>query len=711
MSDTVLDVRNLRVGFQTEQAQTLAVDNISFELKRGQTLGIVGESGSGKSVTSLAVMGLVPTPGKITGGQIWFRGKEDEAATDLLSLSPEQRRLYRGGQIGMIFQEPMTSLNPVYTCGFQLVEAIRQHQNVSVQQAQRQALYHLQEVKLLPSDEELTQRYLEEFHQKNPEQSIPGQVQINDQINSQKMAMLDRYPHQLSGGQLQRMMIAMAISCNPTVLIADEPTTALDVTVQATILDLLRELRDRRDMSMLFITHDLGIIAEIADSVAVMYRGKIVEYGSVRQIFSSPEHPYTKGLLTCRPRLDRRLRRLPTVSDFMEVVTTAGGDIEIREKLAQQPAVESSSNGLVGSPIVSRLSETQVPLASPSSEENPESEFPTSDIEHQTPESSTDSEHFLGIEDEIESDPWLEEPNFVPLSETVSEAEIEQRLVQLQQQSPLLSVQNLKVGFPARGMFGKVQRYMMAVNDVSFDVYPGETLGLVGESGCGKSTLARTLLRLIEPMHGSIKFDGREITNLAKQQLVQLRREMQIVFQNPFSSLDPRMKIGEAVMEPLVIHRVAKSSKQNRDRVAYLLERVGLNPDWIYRYPHQLSGGQRQRVCIARALALNPRFIICDESVSALDVSVQAQVLNLLKELQGEFKLTYIFISHDLSVVKFMSDRILVMNKGKIEEIGPAERIYREPQQEYTRQLIASIPTGNPERVRQRPLADKAVSY
>lgn len=653
MSDTVLDVRNLQVKFQTEQAPTLAVDDISFALKRGQTLGLVGESGSGKSVTSLAVMGLVPSPGKITDGQIWFRGKEDEVPVDLQAVSAEQRRLYRGGQISMIFQEPMTSLNPVYTCGFQLTEAIRQHQpDMSEKQAQREALARLQEVKLLPSDEELTSAYLEEFRQKSSDQPEPRQVQINDQINSQKMAWLDRYPHELSGGQLQRMMIAMAISCNPTLLIADEPTTALDVTVQATILDLLRELRDRRNMSMLFITHDLGIIAEIADSVAVMYRGKIVEYGSARQIFTNPIHPYTKGLLTCRPKLDRRLRRLPTVSDFMEVVTLDGGGIEIREK--------------PGSEVI-----------------------PANQGE--------------GGDNEMESDPWLENTNVLPFAEVVSETEIEQRLAQLQQQSPLLAVRDLKVGFPIKGMFGQTQRYAMAVNGVSFDVYPGEILGLVGESGCGKSTLARTLLRLIEPMSGSIEFEGRDITRLSGKQLRQLRQEMQIVFQNPFSSLDPRMKIGEAIVEPLVIHGIAKNRKQNRDRVAALLEDVGLNPEWINRYPHELSGGQRQRVCIARALALNPKFIICDESVSALDVSVQAQVLNLLKELQSKRRqLTYIFISHDLSVVKFMSDRILVMNKGQVEEIGSSERIYRQPQQEYTRQLIASIPTGDLERVRQR---------
>jgi peptide/nickel transport system ATP-binding protein len=631
MPDTVLDVRNLQVQFRTDEKLVNAVDGIDFELKRGQTLGIVGESGSGKSVTSLAVMGLVPSTGKISNGKIYFRPSEDGAEPiNLLELSPDQKRLFRGGEIAMIFQEPMSSLNPVYTCGFQLTEAILQHQNVSQAEARRQAIARLQEVKLLPSDEELKRSYLEEFRQENPSQSIPGEKEVNHQINQQKLAILDRYPHELSGGQLQRVMIAMAISCNPEVLIADEPTTALDVTVQATILDLLRELRDKRGMSMIFITHDLGVIAEIADTVAVMYRGKVVESGDVWQIFSNPQHPYTKGLLACRPRLAGHQQYLPTVSDFMEVVTTQTGELLIHEKPTDFRDV--MANELEGNSLA-------------------------------------------------------------------YEAALSQRLGELQSKSPLASVRNLQVGFPVRGVFGRAKRYMMAVNGVSFDVYPGETLGLVGESGCGKSTLARTLLRLIEPMSGEILFDGQDITHFTGKRLRQLRREMQIIFQNPYSSLDPRFKIGETIMEPLLIHHAVKDLKARRDRAAYLLERVGLNPNLMNRYPHEFSGGQRQRVCIARALALNPKFIICDESVSALDVSVQAQVLNLLKELQGEFGLTYIFISHDLSVVKFMSDRIIVMNRGKIEEIGTSESIYRSPEKDYTRQLIASIPTGTLERI------------
>jgi len=625
MTEKILDVCNLQVQFQVDDKLITAVDGISFGLNRGQTLGIVGESGSGKSVTALSVMRLVPSPpGVIADGEILFRGLREDGSTlepvDLLRLPENQSQHYRGSQISMIFQEPMSSLNPVYTCGFQLVEAIRQHQTVSKAEARRQAIARLQEVRLIPPDEELEQRYLETLPARSCQQ--PRRADIQRQINQQKHAFLDRYPHQLSGGQIQRVMIAMAICCNPAILIADEPTTALDVTVQATILDLLRELRDARGMSIIFVTHDLGIIAEIADSVAVMYQGRIVEYGSVQQIFTNPQHPYTKGLLACRPRPDQRLKYLPTVADFMEAATDPTGTTILQEKSTTTPALE------------------------------------------------------------------------------ISEAELDQRLTRLQQRSPLLAVQNLQVFFPVRGVLGQTTRYITAVNGVSFEVYPGETLGLVGESGCGKTTLGRALLRLVEPTGGQIQFEGREMTTLSGGQLRRLRRHMQMIFQDPYSSLDPRMTIGDTVLEPMRIHATEANERQRRARAAYLLERVGLSPDWMRRYPHEFSGGQRQRVSIARALALNPKFIICDESVSALDVSVQAQVLNLLKELQSEFDLTYIFISHDLSVVKFMSDRILVMNQGKIEEIGTAEAIYRSPQKPYTRQLIESIPAGNPPAVR-----------
>ena len=610
MSEPVLDVRHLQVQFTTQTQPVVAVESLNFQLKKGEKLGIVGESGSGKSVTSLAIMGLVPTPGRITQGEIWFTSV-GKSAVDLLQVNEAERRSYRGGEIAMIFQEPMSALNPVYDIGFQITEAILLHQKVSAGDARRKAIALLQEVQLLPSDEALQQQCLQE----HPSYS---DKEVFSYINQQKQSILKRYPHELSGGQLQRVTIAMAISCNPSVLIADEPTTALDVTVQATILDLLRHLCDERGMALIFITHDLGVIAELVDSVVVIYQGKVVEAGKIESVFSNPQHPYTKGLLACRPRLDCRLQILPTVTDFMEVTTTPQGEIKITEK--------------------------------------------QTDVSQK-------------------------------LNQVVTEAEQQARLAQLLQQSPLMSVKQLRVGFPMKGMFGKTKKYLMAVNNVSFEVYPGETLGLVGESGCGKSTLARTLLRLIQPMEGDVVFDGDNITNLAlrSQKLRSLRRQMQIIFQNPYNSLNPRINIGRAIAEPLVVHKI-KCDRQKK--VSELLERVGLNPDLINRYPHEFSGGQRQRVCIARALALEPQFVICDESVSALDVSVQAQVLNLLKQLQAEMGLTYIFISHDLSVVKFMSDRIIVMNQGKIEEIGTSEQIYRNPKTDYTRKLINSIPTG-----------------
>ena len=565
-------------------------------------------------------MGLVPNPpGEVSGGKILFT-EDGQETVDLRAVPKRKLRKYRGGQIAMIFQEPMSSLNPVYTCGFQLVEAIRQHQRISKRAAKDLALSQLQEVKLLPTDSEL-------YEQLTRELGTDNIGIINREVKRRKQAMLDRYPHQLSGGQIQRLMIAMALSSNPSLLIADEPTTALDVTVQATILDLLRELRDRRGMSMIFITHDLGIIAEIADKVAVMYRGDVVEEGPVLKIFEDPAHPYTRGLLACRPQPDRQLRQLSTVSDYMEVVTDEDGNTQIKAK----PQVDAG-------------------------------------------------------------------PGLPPVLE-VSPREMQIRLEALEDKGPLITVENLKVGYPVKGVFGGTERYVMAVNDVSFKVYKGETFGLVGESGCGKTTLGRSLLQLIKPMSGRVWFEGRDLTRLGTGALRKRRREMQIIFQDPYSSLNPRMSIGAAIAEPLRIHGTVRGKRNLRERIQYLLERVGIEPNAINRYPHEFSGGQRQRVCIARALALNPKFIICDESVSALDVSVQAQVLNLLKELQDEFKLTYVFISHDLGVVKFMSDRIMVMNQGQIEEIGPAEQIYRNPRREYTQQLISAIPEGTADRI------------
>jgi peptide/nickel transport system ATP-binding protein len=617
----VLDIRDLRVGFMVDERMVPAVKNISFSLQHGQTIGIVGESGSGKSVTAAAIMGLLPTS-CFVDGDISFRGfdyqrygktedqQELSKAINLRGLPERVRRNYRGGQISQIFQEPMSAFNPVFTIGFQLTEAILQHQQISASNAKLEAIARLQEVQLIPSDERLATQY---------SLMQPGDVSeaaVVEYISRYKTAFLDRYPHQLSGGQLQRVAIAMAISCNPVLLIADEPTTALDVTIQAEILLLLRQLKEQRHMSMIFISHDLAVVASVADTVAVMYQGKIVEHQPVRQLFENPQHPYTQGLLACRPQINQNTHYLPTVQDFMEGVDHA-----------------TKSRARSNNPA---LDEREVKY-------------------------------------EIDRS-------------FVSKADY--------QKPPLLRVKNLRVGFPEKQVLGITNRYHWAVNDVSFEVYPGETLGLVGESGCGKSTLAKTLLRLIDPMDGVVLFDEQNILEFKSNALQKLRREMQIVFQNPLSSLNPRMNIGEIVMEPLKIHQKASGKGERRERAAYLLQRVGINPSSMNRYPHEFSGGQRQRICIARALALNPRFIICDESVSALDVSVQAQVLNLLKELQGEFKLTYVFISHDLSVVKFMSDRIMVMNQGQIEEIDTAEKIYTEPQKAYTQKLIASIPKG-----------------
>ena len=579
--DLLLSVRNLQVTFRGNEGLVHAVKNISFDLAQGQTLGIVGESGSGKSATALAIMGLLGQSGRVTHGEVLFR-PSGESPVDLIKVSPKKMLQYRGDRMAMIFQEPMTSLNPLFTCGYQVIEAIRQHQKVSAAEAEVRTIHLFNEVQL-----------------PNPEQLIA------------------RYPHELSGGQLQRVMIAMAISGNPQLVIADEPTTALDVTVQAAILDLLREIQRSRQMSMVFITHDLGILAEIADRAIVMNQGEVVEAGDTRDIFQTPQHPYTKGLIACRPQPDRQLRLLPTVSDFMEV--------QNGQMIEKEP---------------------------------------------------TDSRYL----------------------EVIPPEEIAARLVELQKQEPILSVDNLRIEFPIRSILGLKKRYMVAVNNISFDVYRGETLGLVGESGCGKTTTGRAILGLTNTVMGSVKFEGQEISRIKGEALQKLRCDLQVIFQDPYGSLNPRMNVGDAIAEPLLIHSYQerfqryRNAEARRERTAYLLERVGLTKSAMRRYPHEFSGGQRQRICIARALALNPKLIVADEPVSALDVSVQAQVLNLLKELQAEFGLTYIFISHDLGVVKFMSDRIMVMNNGAIVELGTAEDIYTNPQQAYTQRLISAIP-------------------
>jgi peptide/nickel transport system ATP-binding protein len=586
----LLEVKNLVTEFKTEEGIIKAVNDVSFNLHRGETIGIVGESGSGKSVTSLSVMRLIPNPpGRIASGEINFYQK-DGTKVDLTKISEEEMRKFRGNEISMIFQEPMTSLNPVFTCGDQVVEAIMLHQKVDKKKA-----------------EEITLAMFEKVRLPDPKR------------------VLNSYPHQLSGGQKQRVMIAMAMSCNPSVLIADEPTTALDVTVQKTILDLMAQLKGEIDSSIMFITHDLGVIAEIADRVLVMYKGKIVEQGTVLEIFGNPQHPYTKSLLACRPPLGKRLSKLPTVVDFME--EAADGTI-----IEKHTSVADAINAVV-----------------------------------------------------------------------ISDETIRARRERVLQGKPILQIKNLKTWFPVNSsFFGKTTEYVKAVDDVSFDVYEGETLGLVGESGCGKTTLGRTLLRLAPAHSGEIIFDGKSILDLNQNDMIEMRKHMQIIFQDPYSSLNPRITIGSAIMEPMTVHGVLGSEKERKDKVMELLTKVNMKPEHFNRYPHEFSGGQRQRICIARALALNPKFIICDESVSALDVSVQAQVLNLLIQLREEFKFTYIFISHDLSVVKFMSDRMVVMNKGKIEEMGISDDIYNNPQREYTQKLIAAIPKGELDDIKAR---------
>lgn len=578
MQQPLLSIRDLMVSFGSMHA----VNGISLDIMPGEIVGIVGESGSGKSVTALSLMRLLQHPGRITGGSLQYHLSGSKMpVTDIARLSEDEMRSWRGNEIAMIFQEPMTSLNPLHTCGHQVMEALLLHKRgMNREAAKLQTLALFKQVRL--PDPEL---------------------------------LMERYPHQLSGGQKQRVMIAMAISCQPRLLIADEPTTALDVTVQKTILELLKDLQKQTGMSVIFITHDLGVIAEIADRVAVMYKGRIVEEGSVAQLFTQPQHPYTKGLLACRPPLDKRLFRLPVTRDFMEI--DPQGD------------------------IVEKAQEVKAFV------------------------------HSLEIPQDL----------------------IAGREAMLTQRPLLLEVKDLHTWFPARkNIFGKVLSWTKAVNGVSFDIREGETMGLVGESGCGKTTLGRTLLRLAEPTSGSIWYKGKDITTLPAGELRDLRKDIQIIFQDPYSSLNPRMTIGRAIEEPMKVHGLYGTEQGRRERVKELLTKVNLLPEHYNRYPHEFSGGQRQRIVIARALALDPSFIICDESVAALDVSIQAQVLNLLMQLREEFGFTSIFISHDLSVVRFISDRMMVMNRGQIEEAGPAAEVYEQPKSEYTRQLINSIP-------------------
>ena len=596
MSKKLLEFKNLCTDFHTEGTIVKAVNNVSFVLNKGETIGIVGESGSGKSVTSLSAMRLIPSPpGNISGGEIIFH--KGGSSVDLLKLSEDEMRAHRGNDIAMIFQEPMTSLNPVFTCGDQVMEAITLHQNLSADEAKK-----------------LTIKLFEKVQLPEPER------------------IFSTYPHQISGGQKQRVMIAMAMSCEPSILIADEPTTALDVTVQKTILKLMQKLQKEQNMGIMFITHDLGVIAELADKVVVMYKGKIVEQGNVWDIFTNPKHPYTKGLLACRPPLDKRYKFLPTVSDFMQ--TDSEGKI-----IDNNVSVSDFTKDLV-----------------------------------------------------------------------VSTKQRKQKHDEIYSQDPILKINNLKTYFPVRnGFFGGITSYVKAVDNISFDVYKGETLGLVGESGCGKTTCGRTILRLEEPTSGKIVYKGKDVSTMSNEELRLFRKEVQIIFQDPYSSLNPRMTIGNAIMEPMQVHNILKDDNERKKRVEELLSKVSLDPTHFYRYPHEFSGGQRQRIGIARALAVNPKFIICDESVSALDVSVQAQVLNLLNDLKDEFGLTYIFISHDLSVVKYMSDRMVVMQSGKIEEMGDSDKIYNSPETSYTKKLIDAIPEGKTEDIKKH-LEQKGVT-
>ncbi|QDT63988.1 Glutathione import ATP-binding protein GsiA [Calycomorphotria hydatis] len=603
----VLEIDQLRTYFHGDEGITKAVDDVTFQIAPGETLGLVGESGSGKSVTSLSVMRLLPEVGaSIEGGSISLLGR------DMVKLSRSELEDIRGRDISMIFQEPGTSLNPVFKAGWQVAEAIRLHQNVTKAEARQKTIELFDEVGI-----------------PDPERRV------------------DSFPHEMSGGQKQRVMIAMALSCNPKLLIADEPTTALDVTIQAQILNLIRKLRDERGMAVLFITHDLGVIAEIADHVAVMYRGKLVEQGSIEDIFQNPQHPYTKGLLACRPKLDSPFRRLPTVSDFMSTTIEADGTLRIEEKsLSEAELLKLEQSG------------------------RPRLLHPRSTVES------------LGYE--VPSENTENAPQFVE-----------------EGTQPLLSIRNLKVYYPIlTGILRRKTGDVKAVDDISLDVYPGQTLGLVGESGCGKTTTGRAILRLIPITDGTVTFENMEVSSMAESKLRGLRRRMQIIFQDPYNSLNPRMSIEAMLTEPMAVHNLAATHPERRDKAAALLEEVGLLPEHLSRYPHEFSGGQRQRICIARALAVEPDFIICDESVSALDVSVQAQVLNLLKDLQEKRGLTYIFISHDLSVVKFMSDMMAVMNAGKIVEFGPSDAIYANPREDYTKRLIAAIPNDSIENIR-----------
>lgn len=576
----ILSVKELSIRFRGEGGDGFFLNKVSFSIYKGETLGIVGESGSGKSLSSLAILGLVKSPPAVfESGKILFY-PDEKSVLNLLQLKEKEWLKIRGRKIAMIFQEPMTSLNPVITCGRQVSESLILHENLSQKEARVRSIELFDEVQLPCPDE-----------------------------------IFGSYPHQLSGGQKQRVMIAMAISCKPALLIADEPTTALDVTVQKTILYLLKNLQQKYGMAILFISHDLRVVAQIADRMAVMYQGNIVETGPVRETLKNPTSEYTRAMIACMPKASEKIKRLPVISDFLKDTSN--------KSIPKKPGLDKENDPLVRK---------------------------------------------WGRDLKTHSH-YIEPPD------------------------PILEVRNLKVYFSSsNSLFSKSRSEVKAVDRVSFDVFEGETLGLVGESGCGKTTLGRSIIRLVESTDGSVIYKGQPISQLSNNEMRLLRRKMQIIFQDPFSSLNPRMCVGEAINEAIMVHRIARSAKEGKKRVEQILEQTGLEAGFYYRYPHEFSGGQRQRIGIARALALEPEFIICDESVSALDVSVQAQVLNLLNDLKEEYGLTYIFISHDLNVVQYMSDRIIVMNQGKIEEMGNTREVCENPTSGYTRSLLASIP-------------------
>ncbi|MDX9847658.1 MAG: ABC transporter ATP-binding protein [Tenuifilaceae bacterium] len=558
--DTILDVTHLSVAF----GSSIVLNDLSFSLGRGESLGIVGESGSGKSITALSLMGLLPLGAKILSGNANFHPSNSDPQ-NLVNLNPDSHRALRGKHLAMIFQEPMTSLNPSMRCGRQVEEAITLHQQLQGKDVKRRCI------------------------------SLFGEMQIPDPVKAYRS-----YPHELSGGQKQRVMIAMALAGNPSLLIADEPTTALDVTVQKEIINLLNHIVSERGMSLIFISHDLGVIAEVTQRMLVLRGGELVESGSTSELLTAPNHPYTKGLIACKPPLNSRPVELPTVQQFLS------------ETVNRKP-----------------------------------------------------DERDMGKEN-----------------------------AKLYKQEPILSVKDVEVDYVIKRSFiGKPVKVFRAVDNLSFDLYPGETLGLVGESGCGKTTLGRAVLGLVNHQKGQITYDGKAVKVFSSQELAQFRREVQLVFQDPYSSLNPRHTIGQAILEPILFHKLAKTRQSAQERVFELLQKVSLHADSYYRYPHEFSGGQRQRIAIARALAVNPRVLVCDEMVSALDVSIQAQILNLLNGLKRDFGLTYIFISHDLSVVKYMSNRMLVMQNGKAVEFGLADHIYFSPESDYTKRLIAAIPS------------------